>query len=262
MRRLYRLVPQQTIELLVICYPNAAGWLIDRIGTQYQDMSQHESRLLMNPARKRPGTGRRKDTGEGTDVLGRGYLDGQLLIAMPVMEDERFARSVIYVCAHSSEGAMGIIVNRPAGSIDFTDLLVQLDIIKKSDQIKLPETAEAMKVMKGGPVETGRGFVLHSSDFFIEDATLPIDDGICLTATVDILRAIANGDGPKHAMLALGYAGWAPGQLETEIQDNGWLHCPADSDLIFGRDAEDKYNRALHKIGVDPGMLSNEAGHA
>jgi len=216
----------------------------------------------MNPARKGPGTDRRKGAREGIEAPDQGYLDGQLLIAMPVMEDERFARSVIYVCAHSSEGAMGIIVNRPAGSIDFTDLLVQLDIIKKSDQIELPEAAEAMKVMKGGPVETGRGFVLHSSDFFIEDATLPIDDGICLTATVDILRAIAKGDGPKHAMLALGYAGWAPGQLETEIQDNGWLHCPADSDLIFGRDVEDKYNRALHKIGIDPGMLSNEVGHA
>jgi putative transcriptional regulator len=216
----------------------------------------------MNPARKRPGRGRRQVDDAGADASDRSYLDGQLLIAMPVMEDERFARSVIYVCAHSSEGAMGIIVNRPAGSIDFPDLLVQLDIIKKSDQIKLPETAEAMKVMKGGPVETGRGFVLHSSDFFIEDATLPIDDGICLTATVDILKAIAKGAGPKHAMLALGYAGWAPGQLETEIQDNGWLHCPADPELIFGRDIEDKYARALHKIGIDPGMLSNEAGHA
>jgi putative transcriptional regulator len=223
---------------------------------------QHESHLLMNPARKGPGTGRRQVDDTDSDASDRSYLDGQLLIAMPVMEDERFARSVIYVCAHSSEGAMGIIVNRPAGSIDFPDLLVQLDIIKKSDQIKLPETAEAMKVMKGGPVETGRGFVLHSSDFFIEDATLPIDDGICLTATVDILKAIAKGAGPKHAMLALGYAGWAPGQLETEIQDNGWLHCPADPDLIFGRDVEDKYTRALHKIGIDPGMLSNEAGHA
>ena len=192
----------------------------------------------------------------------RGYLDGQLLIAMPVMEDERFARSVIYVCAHSSEGAMGIIVNRPAGSIDFPELLVQLDIIEKADQIKLPENAETMKVLKGGPVETGRGFVLHSSDFFIKDATLPIDDGICLTATVDILKAIAKGAGPKHAILALGYAGWAPGQLETEIQDNGWLHCAADADLIFGSDVEDKYDRAMHKIGIEPGMLSNEAGHA
>ena len=193
---------------------------------------------------------------------GEGYLDGQLLIAMPVMDDERFARSVIYVCAHSSEGAMGIIVNRPAGSLDFTDLLVQLNIIKKGDRIALPESAENLKVLKGGPVETGRGFVLHSSDFFIEDATLPIDEGICLTATVDILKAIAAGGGPKLAILALGYAGWAPGQLETEIQSNGWLHCAADADLIFGRDVEAKYRRALDKIGIDPGMLSTEAGHA
>lgn len=200
------------------------------------------------------------------DVLdvrdGEGYLDGQLLIAMPIMDDERFARAVIYVCAHSSEGAMGIIVNRPAGSLDFSDLLVQLDIIKKGERISLPESAESMKVLKGGPVETGRGFVLHSSDFFIQDATLPIDDGICLTATVDILKAIASGGGPKHAILALGYAGWAPGQLETEIQGNGWLHCAADADLIFGRDVEEKYLRALNKIGIDPAMLSAEAGHA
>lgn len=216
----------------------------------------------MNPVRNGPGRDRRHSDDADTDAHDRSYLDGQLLIAMPVMEDERFARSVIYVCAHSSEGAMGIILNRPAGSVDFTDLLVQLDIIKRGDRIKLPETAETMKVMKGGPVETGRGFVLHSSDFFIEDATLPIDEGICLTATLDILEAIAKGAGPKHAILALGYAGWAPGQLETEIQDNGWLHCPADQDLIFGRDIEDKYVRALHKIGIDPGMLSNEAGHA
>ncbi len=191
-----------------------------------------------------------------------GYLDGQLLVAMPVMEDERFARSVIYVCAHSAEGAMGIIVNRPAGSINFPELLVQLEIIDKADQIKLPENAESMRVLKGGPVETGRGFVLHSSDFFIKDATLPIDDGICLTATVDILKAIAKGAGPKRAILALGYAGWAPGQLENEIQENGWLHCAADPDLIFGNDIEDKYSRALLKIGIEPGMLSNEAGHA
>mgnify|MGYP003693958519 CR=1 FL=1 len=126
-----------------------------------------------------------------------GYLDGQLLIAMPVMGDPRFERSVIYMCAHSSEGAMGIIVNRPAGSIDFPGLLVQLDIIQKADQIKLPENAESMQVLKGGPVDTGRGFVLHSSDFFIQDATLNIDDGICLTATVDILKAIAKGTGPE-----------------------------------------------------------------
>jgi putative transcriptional regulator len=191
-----------------------------------------------------------------------GYLDGRLLIAMPVMGDPRFERSVIYLCAHSAEGAMGIIVNHPAGSIDFPELLEQLGIIKKGAQIKLPENAESMKVLRGGPVDKGRGFVLHSSDFYIENATLRIDDGVCLTATVDILRAIANGSGPKHAILALGYAGWAPGQLETEIQSNGWLHCDADVDLIFGDDVEDKYARALRKIGIDPGMLSNEAGHA
>ena len=212
----------------------------------------------MEPTRKRTRKTRIKDD----SVSSGSYLDGQLLIAMPVMEDERFARSVIYVCAHSPEGAMGIIVNRPAGSIDFPELLVQLDIIDKADQIKLSENAESMKVLKGGPVETGRGFVLHSSDFFIKDATLPIDEGICLTATVDILRAIAKGDGPKHAILALGYAGWRPGQLEAEIQSNGWLHCAADDDLIFGGDIDAKYLQALRKIGVDPGMLSNEAGHA
>jgi putative transcriptional regulator len=216
----------------------------------------------MDPEGKRTKFVHRKAASGREHSPARGYLDGQLLIAMPVMGDPRFERSVIYLCAHSSEGAMGIIVNRPAGSIDFPDLLVQLDIIKKADQIKLPETAETLKVLKGGPVETGRGFVLHSSDFFIENATLKIDEGVCLTATVDILKAIAVGAGPKHAILALGYAGWAPGQLETEIQDNGWLHCDADPELIFGDAVEEKYQRALRKIGIDPGMLSNEAGHA
>jgi putative transcriptional regulator len=217
----------------------------------------------MDPEGKKPKRGRGKIAGVGAhSSAGRGYLDGQILIAMPVMDDPRFERSVIYLCAHSPEGAMGIIVNRPAGSIDFPGLLVQLDIIKKAEQIKLPENAESMKVLRGGPVETGRGFVLHSSDFFIEDATLQIDDGICLTATVDILKAIAKGSGPKHAILALGYAGWAAGQLENEIQHNGWLHCDADPDLIFGADADEKYLRALRKIGIDPGMLSTNAGHA
>jgi putative transcriptional regulator len=195
-------------------------------------------------------------------VSARGYLDGQMLIAMPAMSDERFARTVSYVCAHSSEGAMGIIVNQAAPNIRFPELLVQLEVIPAADRIELPAKAEDVKVLKGGPVDTGRGFVLHSSDFFIKDATLNIDDGICLTATVDILKAIAKGTGPKHAILALGYAGWAPGQLENEIQHNGWLHCDADAELIFGDDVEEKYKRALSKIGVDVGMLSNEAGHA
>src|SRR6266851_4430520 len=192
----------------------------------------------------------------------RGYLDGQMLIAMPSMGDERFARTVIYVCAHSSEGAMGIIVNQPAPHISFPDLLVQLEVVPAADLIQLPSRAGGVKVLKGGPVDTQRGFVLHSADFFIENSTLPIDEGICLTATLDILKAIARGEGPASAILALGYAGWAPGQLETEIQHNGWLHCSADSELIFGRDTDRKYERALRKIGIDPGMLSSEAGHA
>jgi putative transcriptional regulator len=195
-------------------------------------------------------------------VSARGYLDGQMLIAMPAMSDERFARTVIYVCAHSSEGAMGIVVNQAAPNIKFPDLLVQLEVIPASERIQLPGRAEEVKVLKGGPVETGRGFVLHSADFFIENSTLPIDEGICLTATLDILKAIARGKGPSNAILALGYAGWAPGQLEQEIQQNGWLHCDADPELIFGQDIEHKYERALAKIGIDLGMLSNEAGHA
>ena len=185
-----------------------------------------------------------------------------MLIAMPSMRDERFTRTLIYICAHSSEGAMGIVVNQPANNIKFPDLLVQLDVISDTDVIELPVSAGSVQVLKGGPVEPGRGFVLHSSDYFVENSTLPIDDGICLTATLDVLKAIAKGDGPGNALLALGYAGWAPGQLETEIQDNGWLHCSADADLIFGSDVGTKYDRALRKLGIDVGMLSSEAGHA
>src|SRR4249919_1520550 len=179
---------------------------------------------------------------------GRGYLDGQMLIAMPAMSDERFTRSVIYVCAHSTEGAMGIIVNQPAANIKFPDLLVQLEVIPAAERIEMPTKAEDVKVLKGGPVETGRGFVLHSADFFIENSTLPIDEGICLTATLDILKAIARGNGPHNALLALGYAGWAPGQLENELHHNGWLHCSADRQLIFGTNIETKYDQAMLKL--------------
>ena len=193
---------------------------------------------------------------------GGSFLDGQMLIATPSMADERFSRSVIYICAHSSEGAMGIVVNQPAANISFPDLLVKLDVIPATDLITLPSRAGGVKVLKGGPVETERGFVLHSADFFIQNSTLPIDRGICLTATLDILKAIARGKGPESAILALGYAGWAPGQLETEIHDNGWLHCPADPDLLFGTEVETKYARAMRKIGIRPGMLSSEVGHA
>src|SRR5882724_8303645 len=195
-------------------------------------------------------------------TIGRGFLDGQMLIATPGMQDERFSRSLIYMCAHSSEGAMGIVVNQPAAHISFPDLLVKLDVIPAADKIQLPPRAGDVTVLKGGPVETERGFVLHSADFFIENSTLPIDEGICLTATLDILKAIARGDGPSSAILALGYAGWSPGQLETEMQQNGWLHCSADRELILGMNIGAKYDRAMQKIGIRPGMLSSEVGHA
>lgn len=189
-------------------------------------------------------------------------LTGQLLIAMPQMEDERFAHAVIYLCAHSPEGAMGIILNQQASSLSFPDLLRQLDIIPEEGEIVLPEPADRMQVHRGGPVETGRGFVLHTGDFFIDNSTLAIQDGICLTATLDILRAIAGGHGPRQAMLALGYAGWGAGQLETEIQANGWITGPADSAIIFDETIDNKWDRALAKMGISPGMLSREAGHA
>jgi putative transcriptional regulator len=190
------------------------------------------------------------------------YLDGQMLVAMPTMADERFTRAVIFVCAHSVEGAMGIVVNQPAADIKFPDLLKQLEVIPSAQRIELATDGDGISIVKGGPVETGRGFVLHSADFFIENSTLPIHGGICLTATLDILKAIADGQGPHNAILALGYTGWAPGQLEQEIQQNGWLHCEADTDLIFGSDVSGKYEKALRKIGIDLAMLSSQAGHA
>jgi putative transcriptional regulator len=192
----------------------------------------------------------------------QGYLDGQLLLAMPGMADDRFARSVIYLCAHSADGAMGIVLTRPAVDVSLPDLLVQLEIIPEAERISLPASLGSMQVLIGGPVETSRGFVLHSPDFHLAQSTLPIDDGVCLTATIDILRALAKGEGPKDAILALGYAGWSAGQLETEIQANGWLNCPADVDLIFETPVADRYEEALRRIGIEPAMLSMEAGHA
>ena len=186
------------------------------------------------------------------------YLDGQLLVAMPIMTDRRFARSVIYMCAHSSEGAMGLIINQRAPRISFRELLQQLSIDGAGD----PADPVDVDVHVGGPVETGRGFVLHSADYYAADSTLPIDDSVSLTATIDILKAMAGGKGPDRAILALGYAGWRAGQLESEIQANGWLHCPADPDILFDRDLTSKYERALSKIGIDPSHLVSEAGHA
>lgn len=197
-----------------------------------------------------------------SDMISRGFLDGQLLVAMPSMPDGRFSRAVIYLCAHSPEGAMGLVINRPAPDIQFPSLLEQLEIIPAGGGIHLPRQAERFPVLKGGPVETGRGFVLHSADYVIDKSTLAINPGICLTGTVDILRAIASGHGPSNAILALGYAGWGAGQLESEIHGNGWLHCEPDLDLVFDAGFETKYDRALHKIGIDPVMLSNEIGHA
>jgi putative transcriptional regulator len=157
---------------------------------------------------------------------------------------------------------MGIVINKPAADLSLPDLLVQLDVIPEDDAIRLPDRVERMQVLLGGPVETSRGFVLHSPDFFLDQSTLPIDDDVCLTATIDILRAIARGTGPRNAVLALGYAGWGAGQLETEIQQNGWLNCPADPDLVFGASVDQKYDRALRHIGIEPAMLSSTAGHA
>ncbi|WMS45046.1 YqgE/AlgH family protein [Acuticoccus sp. MNP-M23] len=191
-----------------------------------------------------------------------GYLEGQCLIAMPNMGDSRFERAVVFLCAHSADGAMGIIVNKPANHISFVDLLAQLNVIDDEDDIRLPDAALKVPVHTGGPVETGRGFVLHTSDFRLKEATLVTSGDVCLTATVEILRAIARGGGPSQALLALGYAGWAPGQLEQEISNNGWLHCEADHDLIFDGDLDHKYDKAIAKLGFDPRLLSSAAGHA
>ncbi len=183
-----------------------------------------------------------------------GYLEGQMLIAMPQMTDPRFSRSVIYLCAHSAEGAMGLVVNKLIESITFPDLLQQLNIDEKP-------AGDQIRVHFGGPVESGRGFVLHSDDY-VRDSTLVFSDGVALTATIDVLRAVATGNGPRQSLLALGYAGWAPGQLDAEIQANGWLHVSADEDLIFGHDFSLKWEKAMGKLGIDLSLLSATAGRA
>lgn len=182
------------------------------------------------------------------------YLSGHLLIAMPQMDDPRFRRSVIYICAHSADGAMGLIVNRRFDAISFPDLLEQLNI-------EVGPRTQQIRVHCGGPVETGRGFVLHSDDY-VRDGTMVVNSGFALTATIDILKAIATGEGPRQSLLALGYAGWAPGQLESEITANGWLAVPADVTLVFDPDLEAKWSMALAKLGVNLTSLAGEAGHA
>lgn len=183
-----------------------------------------------------------------------GYLEGQLLVAMPAMMDSRFAHSVIYLFAHSSAGAMGLVVNKALEGITFPDLIQQLGI--ESGPVD-----RQIRVHFGGPVETGRGFVLHSADYR-QEATLRIGDDVALTTTVDVLKAIASGHGPRRRLLALGYAGWAPGQLDAEIQANGWLNVPADEELIFGADLDRKWTEAMGKLGIDPSHLASQSGHA
>lgn len=190
------------------------------------------------------------------------YLNAQMLIAMPNIGDPRFERTVIYICAHSEDGAMGIVINKSIKEITFPELIERLQVIPEEQRIELEPAAKDVPVHFGGPVETGRGFVLHSSDYFADNSTLPIDEETGLTATIDVLRAIAMGDGPRKSLLALGYAGWGPGQLEDEIQSNGWLHCDPDEKLLFKPDLGEKYDMALDKIGIKPGQLTSQSGHA
>jgi putative transcriptional regulator len=191
----------------------------------------------------------------GMSLHDSSFLDGQLLIAMPGMGDLRFERSVIFLCAHSAEGAMGLIVNKPAPDLSFADLLAQL---------KIPATIDlrSTRVHFGGPVEHGRGFVLHTADYTVEESSLHVSPEFSMTATVDILQDMAKGEGPRRALLALGYSGWGPGQLEAEIAANGWLTAPADAALVFDARDADKWSAALRSISIDPRLLSAEGGRA
>ncbi len=182
-------------------------------------------------------------------------LDGQLLIAMPGMGDPRFEKSVVFLCAHSEDGALGLIVNKPSREIRFQNLIEQLDLESAAPQ-------RDIRVHFGGPVENERGFVLHSNDYAAEAATLRVSEQFGMTATLDVLEEIAKGAGPASALLALGYAGWGPGQLESEILKNGWLTCDANASLVFGSDDDGKWEAALATLGVDPLTLSSTAGHA
>ncbi|MEM9434302.1 MAG: YqgE/AlgH family protein [Pseudomonadota bacterium] len=182
-------------------------------------------------------------------------LTGKLLLAMPGMGDPRFDQSVIFLCSYSENGAMGLIVNKPLPSISFSDILVQLEIETDGQQM-------SRQVHVGGPVERGRGFVLHTPDYMLEDVTLDVDGCYGMTATRDILEDMSRGDGPNKALMAMGYSGWGPGQLESEIQRNGWLICDAPLELVFETDATKKWLAALSLMGIDPLLLSSDGGHA
>ena len=182
-------------------------------------------------------------------------LNGKLLIAMPGMLDPRFALSVVFLCAHSDDGAMGIVVNKPTDDLRLRELLDQLSINPGDDFRNLP-------VHFGGPVEHGRGFVLHDFGYHSSISTLNVNDNFAMTATMDVLEDLADGRGPGKAIIALGYAGWGPGQLEAEIGQNGWLTCDADSELVFDIPDTAKWEGALNKLGVSALTLSADAGHA
>lgn len=187
-------------------------------------------------------------------------LKGKLLIAMPNIQGDDFQRSVVFVCSHNAEGAMGLVINKPASDMFFADLVDKLDVQSKGNLID--EGILQTLIFKGGPVKRFQGFVLHSADYFSTGESLKITKQIALTATVDVLRDIAKGIGPRVHRIALGYAGWSPGQLESEIMRNGWLHCEASLELVFGHSYDDLHGAALHSLGVDPRMLSGESGHA
>ena len=192
------------------------------------------------------------------------FLDGQLLIAMPSMGDPRFERAVIYMCAHTQEGAMGLIVNKPMEEVLLGDLLHRLGLLppEESNSIHMPRELYHQPVFTGGPVEPGRGFVLHSAEYLLTDGTLQVSEEVGLTASLDILHDLVQGRGPKHLLLALGYAGWAPGQLEQELLEDAWLTAPADMDILFRLPPEERYAAALRKIGIDPANLASSSGHA
>ena len=187
-------------------------------------------------------------------LLDEARLTGQLLIAMPAMDDPRFAQSVIYLCAHTEDGAMGLVLNRPLVSPTFADLLRQLDVTPTPP-------ARSITLCDGGPIDGARGFVLHTADW-TGDGSLQVDDTMALTASLDVLKAIAAGDGPRESLLALGYANWGAGQLDEEIVSNVWLSAPASVDLVFDADHATKWRRAFASLRVDPAALSGSAGHA
>lgn len=188
-------------------------------------------------------------------------LEGQFLVAMPDMGDERFAESVILLVGHGEEGAMGLVVNHELANLRFADILDELDLGDPDAVIRLPDSIRQRAVMRGGPVEKGRGFVLHSSDYRSGN-TYPVTSGVSLTATVDVLKAMAFGPAPRSSLFVLGCCGWSAGQLEDEIGNNGWLTAPFSRELVFETPVQDRYEAALASLHITRATLSPDAGHA